>query len=322
MARRFEERVEAVRQAAETPQSADSRKDLQRVLRGKQGYLISVAARALSSGGEDLRPLAIEAFDRLLEDPISRDPQCHGKLAIAQVLYDQDHTGHDPFEAGVQHVQLEPVLGGRQDTAASLRGLCLMALMVQLHPRAWVFAGAMLADPERAARLAAVRAIDSGGRPDLAEPLLRLAFQVEADPEVAMDCLAGLLRLDPHANLPLAQARLRGSDAEQADVASLALGAARPEGALALLARALEDTFEEGRRRTCATAIAMLRTDAAWQQLIELILEGELRLAQASVEALGSFQDHPGLRERVADAVADRGDPDLDASLDRVFGSS
>lgn len=311
-----------VRQAALTPQAPDSREELKRVLQGKQGYLISVAARALDVGGEDLVPLTIEAFDRLLQDPISRDPQCHGKLAIAQALYDRDHTGHEPFEAGVQHVQLEPVLGGRQDTAAALRGQCLMALMVQMHPRAWVFAGAMLADPERAARLAALRAIDSGGRPDLAEPLLRLAFEVESDPEVAMDCLAGLLRLDPHANLPLARARIHGADMEQSDVATLALGAARPEGALAVLTEALENTFEDARRRTCATAIAMLRTDAAWQQLIEIILDGELRLALASVEALGSFQDHPGLRERVVDAVADRGEPELDASLDRAFRPS
>lgn len=280
-----------------------------------------MAARALRNGGEDLTPLVLEAFERLLEDPISRDPQCHGKLAIAQALYDQNHAGHDPFEAGVQHVQLEPVLGGRQDTAAGLRGLCLMALMVQMHPRAWVFAGAMLADPERAARLAALRAIDSGGRPDLAEPLLRLAYEVETDPEVAMDCLAGLLRIDPHANLPLARARIHGSDAERADVAILALGSARPEGALALLVETLEHTFDDNRRRTCATAIAMLRTDAAWQRLIEMILEAELPIAQASVEALGSFQDHPGLRERVVDAVADRREPELDASLERAFAS-
>lgn len=322
MARRFEERVEAVRQAAQTPDDPDARKELQKALRGKQGYLISVAARALRHGGADLLPLVLEAFDRLLTDPIARDPQCHGKLAIAQVLYDQDHSGHEPFEAGVQHVQLEPVLGGRQDTAAALRGLCLMALMVQMHPRAWVFAGAMLADPERSARLAALRAIESGGRPDLAEPLLHLAFAVETDPEVAMDCLAGLLRIDPAANLPLARARIAGSDAEQADIATLALGAARPDGALAVLVQALENTFEENRRRACATAIAMLRTDAAWQQLIETILDGELRLAEASIDALGSFQDHPGLRERVADAVADRGDPDLDAAFERAFGPS
>lgn len=322
MARRFEERVEAVRQACKNPQDPDARKQLQRALRGKQGYLISVAARALSQGGEDLLPLALEAFERLLDDPIARDPQCHGKLAIAQVLYDQDHAGHQPFEAGVQHVQLEPVLGGRQDTAAALRGLCLMALMVQMHPRAWVFAGAMLADPERAARLAAVRAIESGGRPDLAEPLLRLAFEVETDPEVAMDCLAGLLRIDAAANLQLARARIEGADAEQADIATLALGAARPDGALALLVASVENTFEENRRRACATAIAMLRTDAAWQKLIETILDGELRLALACVDALGSFQDHPGLRERVADAVADRGEADLQAAFDGAFGPS
>lgn len=65
----------------------------------------------------------------------------------------------------------------------------------------------------------------------------------------------------------------------------------------------------------------MLRTDAAWQHLIEFILEGELRLAQASIEALGSFSDHPGLRERVVDAAADRAAPELDVALDRAFGS-
>ena len=319
VARRFEERLDAVRQAAATPNDPAAKKELRRVLAGKQGLLISVAATAVESGADDLVEPATQAFARLLEDPVSRDPQCHGKLAIARALYERNHDDFDLYESGVTHVQREPIMGGSVDTAAELRGVCLMALVVQQHPRAWVYVGAMLADPERSARLAAMRAIDAGGRADIAEPLLRMAVEVERDPEVAMDALAGLLHLDPHGNLPLAAARLRGEDAERAGAAALALGSARPEGAFALLTEALEQAFDEQRRHTCATGLAMLRNDNAWQHLVELIMDGDARMARVALDALAAFRDHPGLHERVEAAVLDRGDDRLQTAFSRAF---
>lgn len=321
MAKKLEERIEAVRQAASEPHSADAKALLKRAFQGKHGYLISQAAAAIENGAADLVPLATEAFARLLEDPIKRDPQCHGKVAIARVLYATDHTAPEVFERGVAHVQHEPVFGGRQDTAAELRGVCLMALIAQLHPHAWTHAAARLADPERAARLAAVRAIDAGGRPDIAEPLLRLAVEVEDDPEISVDLLSNLIRLDA-SHLALAQTRLSGRDAALADAAALAVGASRPPGALQVLIASLDASIERERRQACLTGIALLRTDAAWQHLIELIMDAERPLAELAIEALASFRDHPDLPQRVEDAVEDRGNDALRQTFEQAFKTS
>lgn len=320
MARRFEERVRAVEEAVADPGTPEHRALLGKTLDGKQGYLISRAAAALALDDE-LVPPACDAFARLLEDPIKRDPQCHGKTAIATALYDAEIRAEEVFIAGVAHVQLEPVLGGKQDTAAELRGVCLMALTHAQHPRALVHAAAMLADPERAARLAALRALDASGRPEVAEPLLRLRLeQGDDDGEVLTDCMAGLLRLDAAANLRLLSERIDGADAAAADAAALAIGSSRAPQALEVLQGHATRSVDPGRRRTLLLAMAMLRSDAAWQHLIEVIMDGERGEAVDAIDALATFGEQSDLHARVEAAVLDRGEPEVSARFERAFG--
>ena len=198
--------------------------------------------------------------------------------------------------------------------------MCLMALVHAQHPRALVLAAAMLADPERAARLAALRALEASGRPEIAEPLLRLRLELgEDDGEVLTDCMAGLLEIDATANLPLLSRRIDGSDATVADAAALAIGSARPAGALEVLQRHAGRTIDPARRRTLLLAMAMLRTDAAWQHLVELVMDGERAEAIDAVDALATFREQGDLHARVEAAVLDRGDPDVSARFERAF---
>ena len=321
MGKRFEDRVQEVRDAVRDPGAPQHRKCLIKTLGGRNGYLISLAMPALRSGDETFLDAARAAFDRLLADPVKRDPQCHGKVAIAQALYDADIASDTLFISGVAHVQLEPVMGGRQDTAAQLRGISLMALVHVQHPRALVCAAAMLADPERPARLAALRALTASGRQDIAEPLLRLRLGVgENDPEVLSECMSALLEVNGHDNVGLMAEYLAAGDTAAAQAAAVALGASRLPQALEILSTHVGTTVSPERRRTLILGLAMLRSDAAWQLLIEMVMEGSRGEAVDAIDALATFKEQPGLRERVQDAAMDRGDAEIQRSFEHSFG--
>src|SRR5437016_5868573 len=77
---------------------------------------------------QDLSPDLVRAFDRLFEKPVETDPQCWGKNAIAITLRDFGYQSSAPFLRGLRHIQMEPVWGGREDTAQVLRAACRAAL--------------------------------------------------------------------------------------------------------------------------------------------------------------------------------------------------
>ncbi len=323
MAKTFEQRLETTRAAALEPQVAAHRAHLLKTLGGKQGYLISVAAGAITGPDAALSQAAGEAFERLCEDPIKRDPQCHGKTAIARALFDNDLPADDVFLRGATHVQMEPVLGGRQDTAAELRGICAMALVHAQHPRAITTAAALLADPERAAKLAAIRAIAASGQPELVEPILRLKLEAgDEDAEVITDCMTELLRAAPDQNLPLIAARIGAEDLVISQSAALAIGASGAPGALDALVACTDQIVTSERRATVLLAIAMLRSDASSQHLIELVMDGTPAEAQDAISALATFKHQPDLAARVEAAVVDRGEAPILSHFERSFAAN
>ena len=306
MGRGFDERLAAVRKAATSPDDPASRKVLQQALRGTNGFLVSVVVEAAA---ERFLAQLPDAFTRLLEDPVKRDPNCWGKLAIAKALYDADERTDEVYLAGCNHVQLEPVLGGRQDTAAALRGTCIMALVLQQHPRAMVEAARLLVDPERPARIAAARALAASANPEVGEPVLRLKVATgDPEPDVLGECFAALLELAPEPSLPFVTAFLDGKSEDQAEAAALALGGSRLPAAFGPLRERAEAFTSGGRRRAVLLAIALLRRDDAWAYLLERIGDAAPPTAVAAIEALGTFAHDEALRERVLDIATQRGD--------------
>jgi HEAT repeat protein len=317
VARSFEERLAAVRRAAVSPDDPDARRVLLQALRGTNGFLVSVVVEAAGERFLDALP---DAFARLLEDPIKRDPNCWGKIAVAKALYDADVRVDEVYLAGSRHVQLEPVMGGRQDTAAALRGTCIMALAHQQHPRAMVEAARLVVDPERPARVAAVRALAASGNADVAEPLLRLKIATgDDDPEVLGECFAALLELAPEPSLPLVTAFLDGKSDDGAEAAALALGGSRLPAAFGPLRERAEAFSGVSRRRALLLAIALLRRDDAWKYLVDRIEDAAPATAVAAIEALGTFRHDASLRQQVLDAATRRGDARVLESVRTTF---
>ena len=90
-----------------------------------------VAAAAAIAGDQgllELAPALASALDRFLVDPLKTDKLCRAKLAVIQALDKLEHGAPDVFLKACGHVQLEPVWGGSEDTAAPLRAAALLAL--------------------------------------------------------------------------------------------------------------------------------------------------------------------------------------------------
>src|SRR5262249_31105939 len=118
--------IGALRRDPVTPGTIDT---LRQALRGRSSHVVAKASQVIGELG--LRVLAADAaaaFDRFLVNPVKSDPGCRAKVEIARALYE---LGEDPaavFPRGVRHRQMEPVFGGREDTAAELRCVCALGL--------------------------------------------------------------------------------------------------------------------------------------------------------------------------------------------------
>ncbi|HLU66757.1 MAG TPA: HEAT repeat domain-containing protein, partial [Kofleriaceae bacterium] len=239
MARRrtVEEQLAAIHGLRAAPGTAETVRELRAALRSRTGLVAAAAAAVVGETGCDELTDELEAaFARFLEDPIKRDPRCAAKQAIARALVELGRWSSEVFPAGIRHVQLEPVFGGREDTAAPLRGMSALAYAQLGQPDAVVAIADLLADREAAARVAAARALGDSGRPD-AIPLLRFKARIGDDEaEVLSTVFGSLLALDLSESLDFVAGFLDRSG-QVAEAAALALGESRSPAALPHLLR-------------------------------------------------------------------------------------
>jgi HEAT repeat protein len=240
-------------------------------------------------------------------------------VAIIDALDRMECDEWSPYERGIAHVQLEPVYGGKADTAVQLRSNCAMAIARRPHPQKMMLLAALLADKEAPARAAAARAL--GFTEDSAAlPLLRhKQLSGDAQPTVIGECLLAMLRIDPAQALPMVNTALRHGDAATAELAAIAMGESRLHDALPLLIDWWEHTLDQELRRTALLAIAMLRSHAGTDFLLGCIADGNAQSAKLALEALGIHKHDPAILERARLVAANREDIDLTEAFQQAF---
>src|SRR5436190_529244 len=128
--KKFEEQLaalETLRESAGAPATVDS---LRKALANRNNYVAAKASKiTVELGLKSLLPDLLSAFDRFFIDPVKSDPQCWAKNALVQALAALGHDESAVFIRGLRHIQMEPVWGGQEDTAAALRGNCALALV-------------------------------------------------------------------------------------------------------------------------------------------------------------------------------------------------
>jgi HEAT repeat protein len=272
-----------------------------------------VVARAATLSGEkllhELIPDLTSAYTRLVHDPVKRDPLCKAKNAIARALVTLECTDIGFYQAGIRYRQLEPVWGGRADTATDIRSCCAMGLAASGHPRAVAQLTGLLADPEVEVRCGAARAI-SCGNPFEAEAVLRLKVQLgDQEPQVIGECFGALLAIAPEHSVPFVAAYLKQKDEALQEYAALALGESRRPEAFTSLHTAWDELVNPQARGALIRAAALHRSQAAFEWLLTIIESATARLATAAVDALAVYERNTKLIEQVKAAKARRQDP-------------
>jgi HEAT repeat protein len=300
--------------------AAEHTTELRRLIGDRSNLVVATAAAVV--GERTLVELAADmetAFDRFLDDPLKNDKLCRAKIAIVQALDKIEHVKRDVFEKAATHVQLEPVFGGSEDTAAPLRGAALFALARIGGSDYHSLLVDSFTDSEKEVRLATAQALAYVGT-EACGLLLRFKARLgDKEPDVLSECLSGLLTIEPAENLAFVCQFLDTVDPARCEAAALALGKSRLPGALDALKSCWQRSYLPGLREQLLLAIAMMRLPAAIDFLMELVASDSESAALAAMSALKIHSYDPKLRERLGLVVKKTGSRALESRFDRDF---
>lgn len=289
------------------PTTAEALAELRRILNSHYGVAAARVARMVERFQiHSLLPDLAMAFDSFLVDPIKTDPSCLAKSAIAETLYRMEFDRAEPFLKGVHHVQMEPVYGGREDTAPRLRVTCALGLVRMHYPDVFVELADLLADPEAPVRMGAAQAVAYTGDRDRGVPLLRLRARCGNEPEVVAECLRGLIQLDAQNSLDFVASFLNCESPATQEYVALILAESHHPAALELLNAWWRRAQDRHLRQMGLFAIAMLRTDPAVHVLLTVISDESEADARDALAALESYRQDPHLWGQVIDRVKTR----------------
>jgi HEAT repeat protein len=313
------ETLEALRAEPDSPAKLDR---IRKALKDRNNYVASKAAALVGSLGlPDLIPDLLAAFERFLVDPTKSDPQCWAKNAIAKALKDLGHRGAQVYLRGIVHVQLEPVWGGRADSAGTLRGTCALAIvdcqMDDLEVLGYL--ADLLADSEKPVRIDAATAIAQLARPEGA-PLLRLkALMGDAEPEVVGHCFAALLTLTPQTAVPFIGRFLKSPDDDIRLEAAGALAQSREPDGIEILKNFWQHHMPREIRTALVASLGASPLPEAAEFLVSILENESGELASSALAALAASRFRVEMRDRVAAAVPGKRDQNLASMFNQTF---
>ncbi|MHB0937305.1 MAG: HEAT repeat domain-containing protein [Armatimonadota bacterium] len=291
------------------PLTDAAREELLRALGHQNNVVIAQAADIMGRSGEAtfIQPL-LERGERLFKLGTEADKQCRGKEAIVKALDALGNTWEAVYLRGIRWVQMEPVWGGRADTAANLRGYCAQALARMDYPDAHFEIESLLVDKEMPARVAAVNALAYLGD-ERSELLLRFKALIgDEEPPVLAACFAGLLTIAPERSVPFVAGFLSSGDTDLAERAALALGESRRPEAFAALRQCWDDLVDFTFRKTLLLAIGLVRSEDSFNFLLTVVRDEGRTAALRALEALAIYAAEERRREQIREAVATSGD--------------
>ncbi|MGA3016354.1 MAG: hypothetical protein ABSF62_04480 [Bryobacteraceae bacterium] len=308
--RNVEEEIEALSRLRETAPAA-AVPALRKALADRVNLIVAKAAKiATERQLRDLLPDLLQAFDHLFEKPVVRDPQCWGKNAVSQALVAMEYRQAAPFLRGLRHVQLEPVWGGEEDTAATLRGACALALPACVDiERGLVLRHLVDALTDRAVtvRSDVLRALGNMGG-DEAILLLRLKARMgDEESQIVGQAFDLLLQLEGRQALDFVAAFLLPQSEARSEIvreeSALSLGSSRLPEAVGRLTGAWNRERDPQFRLVLLRALSATRQPHALEFLLNLLRIGRLVDAAAAVEALALHRDSPEIRHHVEEAA-------------------
>ena len=279
---------------------------LRKALAHRNNFIVAKAADLIREFTlRDLTPELLKSFDRFFENPEKSDPQCWAKNAISRTLATFELQEPEIFLRGMRHIQLEPVYGGRSDTAGTLRATCAQALVQcrrLTNDDLLTHLVDLFADKDKTVRTEVARAIEQTGSAS-ASLLLRLrAILANDEPEVLGACYGGILRLEGVSAIPWVSRFLTTGD-DAAGEAALAIAATHSLHAFDALRESLNTAHDPWFRSVLLSAIALTRQDPAMDFLLDLV-KSESFDAERAIEAVVRSMPSPETMQRLKKLVA------------------
>jgi len=298
--RAFEDQIAALDALRQQPEQARS-DPLRKALANRNNFIAAKAADLIRELNlQELNPDLLKAFDRFFDHAEKSDPQCWAKNAISRALAAFELQEADVFLRGMRHIQMEPVWGGRSDTAGTLRATCALAL-VQCRSLTETDLLAhlidLVPDKDKTVRAEIIRAIEQVGSSSASLLLRQRAMLGNDEPEVLGACYSGILRIEGARAIPWVARFLATAD-DPAGEAALAIASTRSPEAFEALSNALSDASDPWFRSVLLSAIALTRQDPAIDFLIELVKNESLD-AEGAIAALLRSGPSEGLMDRL-----------------------
>jgi HEAT repeat protein len=303
--RSFDDQIATLDRLRQSPPEACV-EPLRKALEYRNNFVVAKAADLVREFLlPQLTPDLLRAFDRFFENPVKTDPQCWAKNALSRTLAAFEHQDTAVFLRGMQHTQLEPVWGGRSDTAGTLRATCALALVQcrsLLEPDLLSYLLDLLADKDKSVRVEVIRAIEQVGSPSAALLLRLKAVLASDEPEILGACYTGILHIDGVSAIPWLTRFLAAADDAAAEAALAIAGTHSPDG-LGILQQYLAKATDPCFRSVLLSAIALTRQDAALEFHLDLV-QKESPDAEAAIESLLRSMPSPQLIQRLEKLVA------------------
>ena len=164
----------------------------------------------------------------------------------------------------------------------------------------------LLVDREADARVGAVRALAWSGRPE-SVPLLRLkVLQEDPSVDVRGECFTALLAIAPGSSVDFVARNLDSPDAAVAEAAALALGESHLAAAVEALVTKWGVHPRETLRSALVAALALARSDSAFDFLFSRIETANEKIAVEIISALALYRHDDRIRNRIAALVEQR----------------
>jgi HEAT repeat protein len=304
----LDKKLEALSALRTLPVTGSTHAQLRKALRDQSNY---VCAKAAALAGElelrALMPDLLEIFDRHLAGGSSTDTQCWAKNAIAETLARFGDSDACVFLRGMAHFQAEPIWGGNQDTAVTLRGICALALAQTsiTDQEALTRLVDLLGDPEKPVRSDAVRAI-ALFTSEAVPLLLRLkAIAGDSEAEVTGQCFVSLLEAAPQEHMEFVRTFLKGDD-DLSYEAAIALGGCKDPASVQMLTEHFDSAFDATARKVALVGLGTSRHDQAKEFLLSQAGKGAVADAAEAIRALANSRYRDTVEERLREIVSKR----------------
>lgn len=322
-ARKIEQQLEALNGLRSQPSTDAKILALRKALGDRSNVVVSKAAAITGECGlKELIPDLEDAFERFFQKPSETDSQCWAKNALSKALKALEYAESPLFLRGLSHVQMEPVYGGRSDTATTLRGTCALAL-VQCRdlPRQEILQYLVNALTESAVtvRADAVRALEQMDGADAALLLRLKARAGDSEPEVTGQVLDSVLNLEGERALPFVAEFLDSQNEDVRGEAALALGTSRLPAAIDVLKDIWAKSRDTRPGEPLLRAISASRHEAGLQFLLQLVRNGSEGDARDAVKVLLLHRESPEITRRVREAADAREQPLGGDALNRLL---